>query len=30
VTLPLRNSTRGADPHHVPGGRPAIWKESVG
>jgi nitrogen fixation/metabolism regulation signal transduction histidine kinase len=30
VTLPLRDSTRGADPHHVPGGRPAIWKESVG
>jgi hypothetical protein len=26
----LRDSTRGADPHHVPGGRPAIWKESVG
>jgi nitrogen fixation/metabolism regulation signal transduction histidine kinase len=30
VTLPLRDSTRGADSHHVPGGRPAIWKETVG
>jgi nitrogen fixation/metabolism regulation signal transduction histidine kinase len=30
VTLPLRDSTRGASSHHVPGGRPAIWKETVG